>query len=90
MNDRRNTAKDIAIPADAGSVWIPCVKISQEKNKLILNPFAKEPSDFHEREFDRIFTLKKYIMPHLHNMLCITKKETTESDAPELAAGKFL
>lgn len=65
-------------------MWIPCVKISQEKNKLILNPYAKEPSDFHEREFDRIFTLKKYIMPHLQNMLCIVKNEIASSEvAPE-------
>lgn len=52
--------------------WIPCVKISGDKNKIILNPFAKEPSDFYEKDFDKKFNLKKYIMPQLHNMICIT------------------
>lgn len=91
LNDRRNSPKDIVIPPEAGITWTPCVKISQEKNKIILNPFAREPSDFHEREFDRIFTLRKYIMPHLFNFVCITRKEATDSDLePEQATTKFL
>lgn len=71
LNDRRNTNKNLKL--GEGGPWIPCVKISAEKNKLILNPFAREPSDFYEKDFDKKFTLRKYIMPHLHNMICVTK-----------------
>lgn len=53
--------------------WVPCVKISVEKNKIILNPFAREPSDFYEKDFDKKFTLSKYLMPHLYNMICVAK-----------------
>lgn len=30
-----------------------------------------EPSDFYERDFDKKFTLRKWIMPHLYNMVCL-------------------
>jgi hypothetical protein len=92
LNDRRNPSKDLNVP-DGSGPWIPCVKITQEKNKLILNPFAREPSDFFEKEFDRIFTLKKYVMPHLNNMVCICKSSSSEvisADNPEQRATKFL
>jgi hypothetical protein len=36
----------------------------------VLNPFAREPSDFYEKEFEKKFPLKKYLMPHLNNTLC--------------------
>lgn len=29
------------------------------------------PSDFYERDFDKKFTLLKWLMPHLHNMVCL-------------------
>lgn len=54
-----------------GGPWIPCVKLDKEKNKIILNPFAKEPSDFYEKDFDKKFTLNKFITPHLFLMVCI-------------------
>lgn len=73
LNDRRMTNKVMKLPGpqDSGP-WIPCVKIEKEKNKLTLNPFAREPSDFYEKEFDRKFHLKKFLIPHLHNMVCVT------------------
>jgi hypothetical protein len=52
-----------------------------EKNKLILNPFAREPSDFYEKDFDKRFTLKKYLLPHLHNMICLTRLPDPTSSA---------
>jgi hypothetical protein len=70
LNDRRNQSKNLKLPE--GGPWIPCVKISTERNKLILNPYAREPSDFYEKDFDKRFTLRKFLMPHLFNMVCIT------------------
>ena len=71
LNDRRNSGKNMKLTE--GGPWIPCVKISTEKNKLILNPYAREPTDFYEKDFDKRFTLKKYLMPHLHNMVCVVR-----------------
>ena len=71
LNDRRSTGKNLKLTE--GGPWIPCVKISTEKNKLILNPYAREPSDFYEKDFDKKFTLNKFVMPHLHNMICVTR-----------------
>jgi hypothetical protein len=79
LNDRRNANKTIKLPE--GGPWIPCVKITQEKNRLVLNPFAKEPSDFYEKDFDKRFTLRKWLMPHLHNMVCVTNMPSTSSQA---------
>jgi hypothetical protein len=72
LNDRRVAGKNIKLRNNSGP-YIPCVKISTEKNKLILNPFAREPSDFYEKEFDKRFTVRKFVLPHLHNMICVTK-----------------
>jgi len=90
LNDRRNAQKTIKLPESTGP-WVPCVKITQEKNKLILNPFAKEPSDFYEKDFDKRFTLRKWVLPHLHNMVCITpsKKEEGKEKAPTLKEFKL-
>jgi len=71
LNDRRQAGKNIKLRNNSGP-YIPCVKISTEKNKLILNPFAREPSDFYEKEFDKRFTVRKFVLPHLHNMICVT------------------
>jgi hypothetical protein len=71
LNDRRNPGKNLKLPNGGSGPWVPCVKISTEKNRLILNPFAREPSDFYERDFDKRFTLRKYLMPHLFNTICI-------------------
>jgi hypothetical protein len=68
------------LPENTGP-WIPCVKITQEKNKLILNPYAREPSDFYEKDFDKKFTMRKFVLPHLHNMVCITPSKKEGSDA---------
>lgn len=46
LNDRRCSNKKLKLPLDGP--WVPCVKISKERNKVILNPFAREPSDFYE------------------------------------------
>lgn len=77
LNDRRNQSKTLKLPKTEEGLcsgpWIPCVKISGDRNKIILNPFAKEPSDFYEKEFDKKLTLKNYAMPLLHNMICIVK-----------------
>lgn len=70
LNDRRNAGKNLKLTE--GGPWYPCVKISTERNKLILNPYAREPSDFYEKDFDKRFTLRKFLMPHLFNMVCIT------------------
>ena len=45
--------------------------ISKEKNKIILNPYAKEPSDFYEKDFDKSFNQNKFLLPFLTNMICI-------------------
>ena len=66
------------LPNDYG-YWVPCVKISVERNKIILNPFAREPSDFYEKDFDKKFTLKKYIMPHLDNLIFVSKLQEIDS-----------
>lgn len=81
LNDRRADNKTIKLTSEDGNCgpWIPCVKLSVERNKIILNPFAREPSDFYEKDFDKKFTLKKYIMPHLYNMICVTKLPTLNS-----------
>lgn len=71
LNDRRNPNKTIKLP-DSG-LWIPCVKIEKEKNKIYLNPFAREPTDFYEKDFDKKLNLKKYILPYLQNMVCVTR-----------------
>jgi hypothetical protein len=60
LNDRRNSSKTIKLQTndDISSFsgpWIPCVKLGKEKNKIILNPFAREPSDFYEKDFDKKF-----------------------------------
>jgi hypothetical protein len=44
-----------------------------------LNPFAREPSDFYERDFDKKFTLRKWLMPHLFNMVCVTGLAISQS-----------
>lgn len=69
LNDRRNANKNIKL--NNSGPWIPCVKIATERNKIILNPFAREPSDFYEKDFDKKLTLKKFLMPHLYNMICV-------------------
>ena len=73
LNDRRQPQKNLKLPE--GGPWVPCVKISTEKNKLILNPFAREPSDFYEKEYDKKVTLRKLLMPQLANMVCIMRKD---------------
>ena len=78
LNDRRNTGKNIKL--SPGGPWTPCIKISVEKNKVVLNPFAREPSDFYEKDFDKKFNLKKYLMPHLFNMVCVTNLPAIEND----------
>lgn len=88
LNDRRNPQKTIKLPEGQGP-WVPCVKITQEKNRLILNPFAREPSDFYEKDFDKRFTLRKYLMPHLHNMVCITPSKEAKETAPSLKEFKL-
>jgi hypothetical protein len=77
LNDRRNSTKNIKLPE--GGPWIPCVKITQEKNKLVLNPFAREPSDFYEKDFDKKFTLRKWLMPHLHNVVCVANMAPSQT-----------
>lgn len=79
LNDRRNSNKNIKLPINAGDQgttmggpWIPCVKIDKEWNKVVLNPFAKEPSDFYEKDFDKKFTIHKLVMPFLYNMILVT------------------
>eukprot|EP00347_Sterkiella_histriomuscorum_P007708 403347869 len=86
LNDRRSQNKTLKLPNTLGESgpWIPCVKISGDKNKIILNPFAKEPSDFYEKDFDKKFSLKKFIMPQLHNMICITKLPQVEESAGKI------
>ena len=78
LNDRRNSNKNIKLPPNNengptfGGPWIPCVKLDKERNKVILNPFAREPTDFYEKDFDKKFNLAKYIMPFLNNMILVT------------------
>jgi hypothetical protein len=78
LNDRRNSNKNMKLPLNDTSdnsglsgPWIPCVKLSKEMNKVVLNPFAREPSDFYEKDFDKKFTITKYVMPYLYNMILI-------------------
>lgn len=59
------------------------MKIDKERNKLILNPFAREPSDFYEKDFDKKFNLSKYVLPHLYNMICVTKLPKMSSNTKE-------
>lgn len=85
LNDRRIANKNLKLPAEDGGPWIPCVKLDKEKNKIILNPYAKEPSDFYEKDFDKKFHINKYLLPHLHNMVCVTKLPQMSSLAKESA-----
>jgi hypothetical protein len=85
LNDRRNTNKTIKLPEVEGNLWVPCIKIDKEKNKVILNPFARDPSDLYEREFDKKFTLAKFVVPHLSNTVCITQLPRLSSIAREAA-----
>ena len=39
-----------------------------------MNPFAREPSDFYEKDFDKRFSAKKYLMPHLYATACFVSK----------------
>lgn len=39
-----------------------------------MNPFAREPSDFYEKDFDKRFSTKKYLMPHLYATACFVSK----------------
>lgn len=74
LNDRRNQNKTIKLGQEKEiftGPWIPCVMIGKEKNKIILNPYAKEPSDFYEKDFDKVFNQNKYLLPFLTNMICI-------------------
>jgi hypothetical protein len=43
LNGKRFTEKDKLI--EGSGPWTPSIKISKEKNKIILNPFAREPQD---------------------------------------------
>lgn len=81
LNDRRNSNKNIKLPltdlnakdetSGLSGPWIPCVKLSKDMNKIVLNPFAREPTDFYEKDFDKKFTIQKYVMPYLYNMILI-------------------
>jgi len=71
LNDRRSPNKNLKLAG--GGPWVPCVKISTEGNKVVLNPFAREPSDFYEKEFDKKLTMKKLVMPYLTNLICVSE-----------------
>jgi hypothetical protein len=45
--------------------------VDKERNKVILNPYAREPSDYYEKDFDKKFSLNKIVMPHLYNTICV-------------------
>lgn len=78
LNDRRNANKNLKLPEEGP--WVPCVKISCEKNKVILNPYAKDPSDFYEREFDKKMTPKKYASAHLINTVLVSNLPALKAD----------
>ena len=44
LNWRHKIAKKIKLDKEGGP-FIPCVKMSMERNKIIINPFAKIPED---------------------------------------------
>lgn len=68
-----------------GGPWIPCVKIEKERNRVVLNPFAREPSDFYEKDFDKKFNVQKLIMAHLQNMILVTNLPQMSSQTKEIA-----
>lgn len=50
LNGRRQSNKTLKVLPVSGP-WVPCVKISQERNSVSLNPFAREPASFSELHF---------------------------------------
>jgi len=50
---------------------VPCVVIDKERNKIILNPYARDPSDLFERDFDKATSPAKYYLPLLNNLVVV-------------------
>lgn len=64
LNGARILNKTLRL-GDLGGPWVPCIRISKEGNTISLNPFAKEPANFHEFNRDKFRQIDQLLMPLL-------------------------
>lgn len=52
--------------------WIPCVTLDKERNKVVLNPYARVPKDYYEQEREKIIEESDFYVPQFHNTILVS------------------